>query len=172
MITAFTRNYWFYILILLIEGASLMVVELLGAKLLAPFYGSSLFVWTAVLSITVLGLSLGYHFGGRLSEKGATEKDLVMILGIAAILVFAMPFTANQLISISPGMGLITGICISSLILLVPPMFCFGLVGPIIVRLMAHKVDTLGNVAGTIYFTSTFGGIVATFVFGFYLIPE
>jgi len=55
-------------LVLLIEGGALMAVELMGAKLVAPFYGNSLYVWTAVLTITVLGLTLGYYTGGRLEQ--------------------------------------------------------------------------------------------------------
>jgi predicted membrane-bound spermidine synthase len=149
-----------------------MAVELMGTKLLAPFYGSSLYVWTAILCITVLGLTLGYYFGGRLSEKHASEKILVLILSLAALLVFALPNSATLLISMTSTMRLIPGICTASFFLLVPPMFCFGLVGPMVVRLMARKMETLGNVAGTVYFTSTLGGILATFLFGFYWIPE
>lgn len=166
------KPHWYLFLVLIIEGSSLMAVELMGAKLLAPFYGSSLYVWTAVLGITVLGLTLGYYFGGRLSAKQSTEKLLVIILSIAALLVFALPATAAGVIAMTSGMGLIPGICVASLLLLVPPMFCFGLVGPMVVRLMAQKMETVGNVAGTVYFTSTLGGIMATFLFGFYWIPE
>lgn len=166
------KKFWFLFLILLVEGASLMAVELMGAKLLAPFYGSSLYVWTAVLAITVLGLTLGYYFGGRLSADQATEKRLVVIVSIAALLVWLLPVTATALIALTAGMGLIVGICVASLFLLVPPMLCFGLVGPVTVRLMTQKMEGLGNVAGLVYFTSTLGGIAATFGFGFYWIPE
>ena len=60
-------------LVLLIEGGALMAVELMGAKLVAPFYGNSLYVWTAVLTIAVLGVTLGYYTGGRLANNGASE---------------------------------------------------------------------------------------------------
>lgn len=166
------KKFWFLFLVLIIEGSSLMAVELLGAKLLAPFFGSSLYVWTAVLSITVLGLTLGYYSGGRLSSKHVTQKLLILILSIAALLIYALPATASLLISITSGMGLISGICIASFFLLVPPMFCFGLIGPLVVRLMVQKMETLGNIAGIVYFISTLSGILATFLFGFYLIPE
>lgn len=149
-----------------------MAVELMGAKWLAPFYGSSLYVWTAVLSITVLGLTAGYYLGGRLAARQASEKRLVLILGIASILVIALPATASAFISITSHMGLILGICIACLLLLAPPMLCFGLVGPLAVRLMARNRETVGNAAGTVYFTSTVGGIAATFLFGFYWIPD
>jgi uncharacterized membrane protein YhaH (DUF805 family) len=52
------KKFWYFFLVLLIEGSSLMVLELLGAKLLAPFYGSSLYVWTAILCITAIALAL------------------------------------------------------------------------------------------------------------------
>lgn len=129
------RKFWFLFFVLIIEGSSLMAVELLGAKLLAPFYGSSLYVWTAILSITLLGLTLGYHFGGRLSAKHATEERLILILSIAAILVLALPATAGLLISISSGMGLISGICIASFFLLA----LFWNDWPLVVRLSGEK---------------------------------
>ena len=62
-------------LVLLIEGGALMAVELMGAKLVAPFYGNSLYVWTAVLTITVLGLTLGYYAGGRLAETRSVRNN-------------------------------------------------------------------------------------------------
>ena len=70
-------NHWPYWLLLFIEGASLMVVEIIGAKLLAPFYGSSLYVWTAILTITTLGLSLGYFLGGQIAEKKRVHIYLI-----------------------------------------------------------------------------------------------
>ena len=123
------RKSWYLLLVLFIEGAALMSVALLGAKLLAPFYGSSLYVWTAVLSITVLGLTLGYHFGGKLSNTCASDKNLILIIGTASLLVFVLPTTAAFVITLTSGLELIVGICIASLLLLAPPMFCFGLVG-------------------------------------------
>ena len=148
-----------------------MTVELMGAKLVAPFYGGSLYVWTAVLTITVLGLTLGYYAGGRLSKKRPSEKMLFIILGISAVLVLALPLTASISMALTKGMGLIIGICITCVLLLLPPMFCFGIVGPMVVRLMSSQLENVGKTAGTVYFTSTLGGIVATFFLGLYFLP-
>ncbi len=160
-----------YLIILLIEGAALMAVELMGAKLVAPFFGSSLYVWTAVLGFTVSGLTLGYYVGGRIASSARTGKLLFYILGIAALLVFAMPYTATALVSVTGRLDLISGICITSFLLLLPPMFCFGTVGPIVVNLMDARLHSHGKVAGTAYFVSTLGGIFGTFLFGVCLIP-
>jgi hypothetical protein len=116
-------------IVLLIEGGALMAVELMGAKLVAPFYGGSLYVWTAVLTITVLGLTLGYYAGGRLSKKRPSERVLFSILGISALLVLALPLTASISMDLTRGLGLIIGICITCFLLLLPPMLCFGIVG-------------------------------------------
>ena len=109
-ITKAVTTLWYYWLILFVEGASLMVVELLGAKLLAPFYGSSLYVWTAVLSITIIGLTLGYHFGGKLTQKKALHYYLGLIILLAGLFILAMPATASFSIRITAGLGLIPGI--------------------------------------------------------------
>jgi spermidine synthase len=165
------KRYPHLFFVLVIEGGALMAVELMGAKLVAPFYGGSLYVWTAVLTITVLGLTLGYYAGGRLSKKRPSEKVLFAILGISALLVLALPLTASISMALTRGMGLIIGICITCVLLLLPPMFCFGMVGPMVVRLMSSQLETVGTTAGTVYFTSTLGGIVATFLLGLYFIP-
>jgi spermidine synthase len=162
---------WLFFLVLLIEGASLMAVELIGSKLIAPFYGNSLYVWTAILCCCISGLALGYFVGGILSHKQATPKILFSILTVAALLVFALPYTSKTLISNTSEMGLIAGICFTGFALMTPIMLCFGMVGPMVVRIMSLSIDSLGNVSGTTYFTSTVGGILATFVFGLYLIP-
>ncbi len=122
-----------------------MAVELMGAKLVAPFYGNSLYVWTAVLTITVLGLTLGYYAGGRLSSKQPSEKMLFVILGISALLILALPLTASIAMALTKGMDLIVGICITCALLLLPPMYCFGIVGPMVVTLMSSQLENGGN---------------------------
>ena len=165
------RKFPLLFLVLLIEGGALMAVELMGAKLVAPFYGGSLYVWTAVLTITVLGLTLGYYSGGRLSRKRPSEKMLFIILGISAMLVLALPLTASVSMALTSGADLIVGICITCVLVLLPPMLCFGIVGPMVVTLMSSELETVGKTAGTVYFTSTLGGIAATFFLGLYFIP-
>ena len=80
-----------------------MAVELMGAKLVAPFYGGSLYVWTAVLAITVVGLTCGYYAGGQLSKKRSSETTLFIILGISALLVLALPLTASISMAVTGG---------------------------------------------------------------------
>ena len=133
------RRYWYIFLVLIFEGLALMTVELPGAKSLTPFYGSSLYVWTAVLTIAILSLTLGYHSGEIIYAKHSTEKRLILIFGIAAIFVFALPSTASLLTSISREMGFSSAISVAGFPLFVLPMFCFGLIEIRAVRLFEEK---------------------------------
>lgn len=163
---------WYVYPVLLIEGASLMGVELMGAKLVAPSYGNSIYVWAAVFSVTLAGLTLGYFAGGKLSVRKPTEKILFSIIVLAAIAVFIMPFSGKIIMNATLGLDLRFGIILSCISFLMPPLFLFGVVGPMVVRLSAKNTDEIGKTAGRVYFISTIGGIFGTFIYGFYLIPQ
>lgn len=165
------KKHWYLFPILLVEGGALIAVELMGVKLMAPFYGSSLYVWTAVLGVTVLGLTGGYYFGGIVSERYPSNNALFFIVGLSALLVFALPHSSSLFMSLTSAFDLRLGIVTTCLLFLMPPLVCFGMVGPLVVRLLSDELDRLGKVAGIVYFTSTIGGILAAFFFAFYLIP-
>lgn len=69
----------------MISGASVMVIELLGTRLIAPFYGTSLYVWSSLISVTMVALTLGYFIGGRWSDS-AKRTGLSLIIALAAFL--------------------------------------------------------------------------------------
>jgi predicted membrane-bound spermidine synthase len=64
------------------------------------------------------------------------------------------------------------GSLFSVLFFLSPSLICMGMVSPIIIQLISDSDENPGKVAGTVYAISTVGGILTTFLFGFYLIPE
>lgn len=153
------------------EGGALMAVELLGAKMIAPYYGTSLYVWAAVLACTLGGLALGYLAGGILSNKYKGEKVLYTIVALSALFTFLLPATGKFIMEATLDLSLKTGITISAFILLTPPVFLFGTVSPIIINLLSTSASRIGKAAGTVYAVSTLGGIAATFLTGFYLAP-
>jgi MFS family permease len=154
-----------------IEGGSLMGVEIAGAKIIAPFFGSSLYVWTAVLSTTLLGLASGYYFGGKLSEKQNVFKNLIFISITAAVLVLLMPFLAPLILKPALPLGLKLGITLSSVFILLPVIFCFGMVSPLIIALLTPVGANAGKTAGNIYAVSTLGGILFALSAGLFTIP-
>ncbi|PCI95789.1 MAG: hypothetical protein COB15_11760 [Flavobacteriales bacterium] len=162
-----------YLLLLsFIEGATVMGTELLGAKMLAPFFGSSLYVWSSVMAITLGGLAAGYFFGGRLSSKNNSAVILYRVLLIAAFFTVLMPYTSKLALSIFGLRSLLPAVIASSLLILFPPVFLMGAVSPLIIGNISKNGEDSGKAAGTVYAVSTLGGILATFLFGFYIIPN
>lgn len=167
----FLKNKNFYFLLSFIEGGSVMAAELLGAKMLAPYFGSSLYVWATVLAITLGGLAVGYFAGGILSYKSKNPLALFYVLLAAATFTMLMPFT-SKLVLWAVGMhSLIPAVIVSACCILFPPVFMMGMVSPLIIRVITSDVESSGKASGTIYAVSTLGGIIATFLFGFYIIP-
>ncbi|MBI4945732.1 MAG: fused MFS/spermidine synthase [Bacteroidetes bacterium] len=173
-------NRSFFYFLSFLEGVSVMAAELLGAKMLAPYFGTSLYVWSSVLAVTLGGLAMGYFAGGIFSEKKNTERNLYYILLVSAVFLIMMPMMAKEVMIHTAGFSLLVSIVLSSFIFLFPPVFFMGMVSPMIVQCLLvgisnpdqqSGVENSGKAAGTVYGISTLGGILATFLFGFYLIP-
>lgn len=155
-----------------IEGAVVMAVELCGAKLLAPIYGSSLYVWASVLGITLAALALGYFFGGLISEKSKQHSEkLFQILIFAALFVILMPVISKYLIPWISYLPFLVAVVLSTFVLLFFPVFFLGATSPLFIYVQTKDSFMSGKVSGTVYAISTLGGILATFLCGFYLIP-
>lgn len=165
------RSYWFLFLVSFFEGGAVMAVELVGAKMVAPYFGGSLYVWSAVLALTLGGLAAGYFMGGIVSGKTFREISLFGILLVSGILVAFMPITAPLIMEACLDLDLRLGILISCLVFLFPPLVLFGMVSPIIIRLVSSHESRIGHAAGTVYTISTIGGICVTFFIAFYSIP-
>jgi spermidine synthase len=162
---------WFFLGLSFLEGGSVMAAELLGAKMMAPYFGSSLYVWSAVMAVTLFGLAAGYFVGGILSERSNKEKILYTVLVIAATFTAAMPYISKIVFLIFGQMSLQWSVTISSLFILFPPVFMMGTVSPLIISNISTFFNA-GKASGIVYAISTLGGILSTFIFGFYIIPE
>lgn len=160
------------ILLSFIEGAVVMAAELCGAKLLAPIFGSSLYVWASVMGITLAALALGYFFGGVVSERSKQHsKRLFHVLIFAALFVMLMPVISRYVIPWISYLPFLISVVLSTFILLFPPVFFLGATSPLFIYIQTKESGAAGRVSGTVYAISTLGGIIATFLCGFYLIP-
>jgi len=148
-----------------------MAVEIVGAKMVAPYFGGSLYVWSAVLALTLGGLASGYFLGGIVSGRRSREAYLFSILLFSAFLVAFMPVTSQLIMEACLDLDLRLGILISCLVFLFPQLVLFGMVSPIIIRLISSHESKIGHAAGTVYTVSTIGGICFTFFIAFYSIP-
>src|ERR1041384_1945482 len=124
----------FFYALSFIEGGSVMAAELLGAKMLAPYFGSSLYVWATVLAITLGGLAIGYFLGGILSFKSKNPFTLFYVLLAAATFTVLMPFTSKIVLWAIGLHALIPSVIACSICILLPPVLMMGMVSPLIIR--------------------------------------
>ena len=152
-------------------GALVMVVEVLGSRVLGPFFGVSLFVWTSLITVTLVALAAGYAIGGRWSDRRDSPDALYLILIVAGALVLLVPWLKPLVIKAALPLGLRWGALASALVLFGPSLFLLGCVSPYVIKLAAREMQHLGKTVGAYYAASTAGSVVGTIVTGFFLIP-
>jgi predicted membrane-bound spermidine synthase len=155
-----------------LEGGCLMATELMSARMLAPYFGSSLFVWAAVLAITLGALTIGYFLGGIISQREKREKILLSVLIFCAVMLMILPFTAQWILNFAHLFAFTDSVIIASIIIILPPVIAMGMVSPLVVSALDHSIQSSGKRAGLVYAISTTGGILFTFLFGFIIIPQ
>lgn len=153
-----------------LTGALVMAVEVLGARVLAPFFGVSLFVWTALIAVTLLALALGYLAGGRWADSSATPSLLYQLIAAAGFLLLAVPLAKPAVLQFALSLGLRWGALSSALALFGLPLFLLGCVSPLLVRLAAQEWSRLGRTVGLMYAVSTTGSFIGTLASGYYFI--
>ena len=52
-----------------LSGAVLLGVEIAASRVLAPTFGSSLYVWGSLIGIVLTGLAIGYWVGGVVADR-------------------------------------------------------------------------------------------------------
>jgi len=155
-----------------LSGAVVMMLELIGARMVAPYFGTSIYVWTAMIGVILGSLSAGYWFGGKLADQGATPKKLAMILSVAALFIgVSMLVQAGLLQAISQnGTDIRTQAVLAALLLFAPASCLLGIVSPYVVKLKLSSLKTAGSSVGQLYAAGTAGSIIGTFLTGYWLI--
>ncbi len=165
------KNYILEIVVF-ICGVSTMTLELVGTRLLAPYFGTSISIWASLIGVVLGSLSLGYWWGGRHSDENPGQNTLSSALFLAALYLGGVAlFHDLILIFVQKTFSDIRiGSIFASCILFGIPNFLLGIVLPYSVRLRSTRLDKTGSTAGTLYALSTIGSIVGTFLTGFFLI--
>lgn len=161
----------FILFISFIEGGSVMFAELTGAKLVAPYFGTSLYVWTSAIGITLGSLALGYFSGGWLSKRVKNKFLLNWIFLFSGFFILIMPHSGIWIMQQTVGLSIQVGVSVSMLFFLMPPLTLCGMMSPVIIRELTKDIDSAGRVSGLVYSISTLGGILFTYLTGFYLLP-
>ncbi|MDH4305396.1 MAG: fused MFS/spermidine synthase [Nitrospira sp.] len=165
-------NKWRIYSAVFIGGAAVLAIEILGTRILGPFYGVSLFLWSALITVTLVALSVGYAIGGRWADKGATVLRLYSLLAGAGIWTLLIPWLRTPILFIAEPFGLRFAVLVAAFILFVPPLTLLGMVSPYAIRVQAESLHVVGRTAGDLYAISTVGSVVAALLTGFVLIPN
>jgi hypothetical protein len=154
------------------SGFYVMAIELLGGRLLAPYFGSSIYVWGAIITVFMLALSLGYLWGGRASLYAPSLKRLATILLAAAVTTLPILLWGDPLLdqlSAAIGDPRFGSLAAAGLLFFVPTCIS-GMVSPYAIRLLVADRASAGHLAGKLYFASTFGSAAGTILTSFYLV--
>jgi predicted membrane-bound spermidine synthase len=175
-------------LLVFTSGLAVMAVEMTGLRLLAPYFGTSLLVTTALIGTLMAFLALGYALGGRVGDRRPTLAALCRMTTIAAAMVVIIPFIAQPMLRMAsavmrplldgsdlaePGVaiGALVGGMLGTIVLLAAPVTIMGMVSPWAVRLAVSDVQSAGRAAGRLYALSTAGSIVGSFLPALVLVP-
>jgi predicted membrane-bound spermidine synthase len=161
-------------LIIFISGAVVMIFEIAGSRIIAPYFGTSTVVWTSLIGVILGSLSLGYALGGRLADKNPSRRGLSLILLAASFLVSVTLFIKEPVLYFiqSAIYDIRLNGLISSLVLFAPASVCLGMVSPYIVRLRLKSLNESGKLVGNLYALGTVGSISGTFAAGFFIVPR
>ena len=154
------------------SGAATMILELCGSRMVAPFFGTSLIVWTALIGIIMTSLCIGNWLGGSLADKNPAAKLLGRILMFAAIIIAITAFMSNFILSTLQYLrfNLYMSSVFSAFIIFAPSSVLLGMVSPFTARLAMQNVDSSGAVVGRLSALNAAGSILGTFLGGFVLI--
>jgi predicted membrane-bound spermidine synthase len=154
-----------------LSGGAILAIEILGTRLLAPFYGTSLFLWSALITVTLAALGVGYAVGGRWADRGATVTRLSITMILAGLWTLVIPAIRTPLLELTSPLGLRGAVLIAALGLFFPPLMLLGMISPYAVKLRTESLERVGRSAGYLYSVSTFAGVFTALLMGFYLIP-
>ncbi len=164
-----SRFYW----VVAVCGGVLMALEILSSRVLAPFYGNSVYVWGSIISVFLAALSLGYLWGGRLADRQPSMAALGRMVALAAACEALLLLFGSQLAAALAAFtgGNPAGTLLATSVLFGPASVLLATVSPWAVRIAAHDLDRLGHTAGRLFALSTLGSLAGTLACTFLLIP-
>ncbi len=160
-----------------VVGAASLGTEIAAARLLAPYFGASTFVWANTIATVLVALSIGYWVGGRLADRAPTLAGLCRLVMYAAAALALVPLVArpflNAAVKALDGIsaGAFAGSLVGVLVLVAGPVLLLGMVSPYAVRLSVQSVEQAGTTTGRLYAISTAGSLLGTFLAALAAVP-
>ncbi len=153
-------------------GGIILVVEILGTRVISPYYGASIYVWSSLIGVTLGALTLGYLAGGWVADRWPPLAALALEMIGGALCLLLVPWLRKAVLVASTPLGLKAGSLVSAAFLFGPPLVLLGMTGPCAIRLVTTDFTFLGRGVGKIYGVSTLGSMLGAILTGFVLIPS
>jgi len=154
-----------------IEGGTLMAYEILSAKIYTPYLGASIYVWTSILTVTLIGLAVGYWIGGKWSLKNKKKYLTISLIGSGLLILLSTLIAKAALPSLLVS-DVKTAAILAGFLILFFPVLLMGTVSPLIISELNNMKDKLSSATGLIFGLGTVGGIIFLLLTVFVLIPE
>ena len=165
-----SRNLSLY-LIAIMEGGALLSFEIMASRIYTPHLGSTTYVWTSILATTLIALALSYRYSHRLIVK-KSWKVVPIALTIAGSYVLFSTYGSSFLLESTYKMSIKSASLLIGILLIFVPVFCLGLISPMLASLLAAEPSDLGKQTGLVYGLSTISGVIFTLICVFYLMPN
>lgn len=147
-----------------------MSYEVISSKIYTPYLGSTVYVWTSILSMTLLGLALGYRSGDKVSLNKARKALAISLFASAGFIALANPM-AGMLFGAMTDLEVRVASFVAGVVLLLVPMYLLGRVSPILIHKLSHGSSTVGSYSGLIYGLGTVAGVIVSMLLVFISIP-
>jgi spermidine synthase len=171
-----SRSYRLALLLsVTLAGMAVLIIEITAIRMLAPYFGNSIFTISSVIGIILAALGLGYYLGGSLADRKPSTAwffSLIVIGGFSVLLLQVL--NAMLLPGMAYKLSLINGPLIVSLLMFFLPALFLAMLSPFAITLL-HAREAgrgVGNASGLVFFWSTVGSIAGSLGTGFLLIPH
>jgi spermidine synthase len=154
-----------------LTGAIVLVVEILGTRVLSPYYGASIYVWSALIGVTLGSLTIGYVAGGWAADRWPPLAAFALETTAGSLYLLLVPWLRTKILLATTALGLKAGSLMSAVLLFGPPLALLGMTGPSAIRLVTSDFTVLGRGVGRVYGVSTLGSMLGAILTGFVLIP-
>jgi predicted membrane-bound spermidine synthase len=165
-------DQWVASAVVFIASFCTLVIELIAARIMAPYVGVSLYTWTSIIGVCLAGIAAGSYVGGRVADRATSVVTVGILLALSGASALAILPIIDWVVAQHPvrDWPLMARILVQTSLVFFAPTFLLGTISPVVIRLSLADLARSGATVGRLYAVSTLGAIAGTFATGFYLV--
>lgn len=165
-----------------ITGFAALATQIGWTRAISLATGSSTYAFSLIVSVFILGLSLGGVWGARMAAR---TRDPLALLGKVLIAIGLSGMALTAILGFGPQMFFVLLVwgsdrgfnwqlafqALGIALLIIGPTFLMGATMPLTMQVAARSSESAGRTVGTIYAVNTVGSILGSFFGGLVLLP-